>query len=123
MGTSTTSSTEVQVELDGIVNGELNGDHRAMRPACGSADPHTDALEIHINERVTGAVYMAKGKWWLEKEAVGWRVLAKEEGRRRDMHREVSRQHDRVRRRLRYRRENKTKEGEKEMKKLKNTCD
>jgi hypothetical protein len=40
-----------------------------------------------VNERVAGAVYMAKGKQRWEKEAV-WRcLLPKEEGRRRDTRR------------------------------------
>jgi hypothetical protein len=46
----------------GTVNRELDGDHQAMRPTCCSIDPHTDALEIQINERVARAIYMVKGK-------------------------------------------------------------
>jgi hypothetical protein len=74
-----------------------------------------------VNERVAGAVYMAKGKQRWEKEAV-WRcLLPKEEGRRRDTRRGAGRRHDGVRRRLRHQRENETKEGENKMKTSKNT--
>jgi hypothetical protein len=52
---------------------------------------------------------MVKGKQRWKKEAVGRRLLPKEEGRRRGTLREAERRHDRVRRRLRHRRENETK--------------
>jgi hypothetical protein len=74
--------------------GNLDRDRRAMRPACRSTNPHTNALEIQINEKGSGAVYMVKGKQRWEKEAVGRRLLPKEEGRRRGTLREAGRRHD-----------------------------